>query len=452
MYKLKAFGQIGALIDNTRTVVAPVGELSPNALTYAREKEYLNSAAAPGHTLVVFSSTLEGEIEQVDPVLAGELLLINKWTYETALAGTFTASTDSFRTNFIQQFGSQYSIWSIGTMVEAQPNVWVPGVIHIRDIADDELQYTVWYATEVFEQQFDEYQIAVIAPVDELDVFFLGRVAVKAALADRTYDRTMELVQAAKEGYPETYLSGEMFEWFDQSDPTNKDLRIATYWTPIIYGIAGRNPDAIKEALRDYILNNSTHTKEEWAAVFPEIFTSTEFVFVPLWGNYAIPNRTLEAGMYSSVTNALAGVAQLKRLTRGEGYTNEFIEGNAEVFGAAHRAISIMVTGGPYNRDGIVSFVQRYYDYINVDSTSTDFGRMNPETRRFVLALAEMLAVAEEMTIDSAVPVKFSRLIREGVLYLAYTLDRFQIIVASKYSYEDESLTESSDTGEPVLG
>ncbi|MMZ69038.1 hypothetical protein D1872_317980 [compost metagenome] len=98
----------------------------------------------------------------------------------------------------------------------------------------------------------------------------------------------------------------------------------------------------------------------------------------------------------------------------------------------------------------MISFVQRYYDYINVDATSLDFMRMNPETRRMVLALAEMLAVAESMTPDSALPVKFSRLIRDGVLYVAYTLDRFQLIVTSRYSAIDGTL-EGNTFGEPSL-
>lgn len=450
MYKLKAFGQISALIDNTRAVVAPVGELSPTAMTYAREKEYFNSAAANGHGLIVFSSTTDGAVTPTDGILANNILLINKWAYERALAGTFNASSDSFRTNFIQQFGSQYSIWSVGAMIEAEQNVWLPGVINIRDIANDELQYTIWYSTEVFEQQFDEYQIEIVPPVDSLDVFFLGRSAVKAALANRTHDETMAFIQEAKDGYPETWLSGEMFQWFDPSDPTNKDLRIDTYWTPIIYGIAGRNADSIKEALRDYILDNSTHTKEEWAAIFPEIFTSTEFIFVPMWNEYAIPNRELEKGMYASSVGVVKAATELKRLVRGENYTDAFIDEKAEVFGAAHRAISVAVTGGPYNRDGIDTFSERFGDYINVDTTSVDFMRMSPETRRFVLTLAEMLAIAEDMTPDSAVPVMFTRMVRDGVLYVTRTLDRFQLIVVSKYSANDESLIEGGNE-EPTI-
>jgi hypothetical protein len=169
-----------------------------------------------------------------------------------------------------------------------------------------------------------------------------------------------------------------------------------------------------------------------------------------MWKKYSIPNRELATGLYSSVANLNYAKAELIRLVRGEGYTDTYLDANAEIFGASHKAITVAVAGGPHNRDGVTSFVQRYYDYINVDSVSLDFMRMNPETRRMVLALAEMLAVAEGMTPDSAVPVKFTRLVRDGVLYVSYTLDRFQLIVTSKWSAEDATL-QGNGTEEPVL-
>lgn len=450
MYKLKAFCQIAALIDNTVDIVAPIGELSDRGFTYGRNKEKLNSAASPGYTLIGFSSKRDGVDEQVNGILAQDLLAVCKWAYEAALSNKFNSTSESFRVAFVQQWNAKYSIFTTGSMLQAAQGAWMPTVIEIRDIANDELQYKLWFASETFEQQYDEYHIEVVTPVEDLDVFFLGRAAVISALAAETHDLKMEKVQAIREVYPESFISGPMYEWYDPTDPLDKTRRIATYWTPLVYGIAGNNVDAIKEALRDYILSHSTHSKDEWAAIFPEIFTSTEFVFVPMWRLYSIPNRELATGLYSSVANLNYAKAELIRLVRGEGYTDAYLDGNAEVFGAAHKAITVAVAGGPHNRDGVTSFVQRYYDYINVDSVSLDFMRMNPETRRMVLALAEMLAVAESMTPDSAVPVKFTRLLRDGVLYVSYTLDRFQLIVTSRYSAEDATL-EGNSTEEPVL-
>lgn len=448
MYELKAFATISALVDNTIGVVAPVGELSPIARTYSREKEYYNSAAAPGQGLVVFSSKTDGEVTQTDSVLASTLLSVNKWIYDTAASGGFTTNTESFRAKFILQYSESYTLEGIGAMIGAGNNVNMPGYIDIREAADDDIRYRIWYSSAVFEQQYDEYQIEVIPPVVELDVFFDGNLAVKAALAAQTLDLTMIRVEEAKDGFPETYLRSEMFEWWD---PANISNRIPTFWSVLVYGIAGNNIDAIKEAIKDYILDNSTHSKEEWAEIFPEIFTATEFVIVPMWGQYSIPNRVLTSGLGSSITNIKLGTEQLLRLVKGDGYTEEHIATNGEVMGTSHKAYNAVVVGGPQNRDGIVQLYMRYPDYINVRSTELDFMRMSPETRRFVLALEDMLKVAEDMAPDTSIPVKYSRMVRDGVLYLVSTVDKFQFLVTSKYSYDDEGIGQASDAGEPQL-
>jgi hypothetical protein len=450
MYELKAFAHIGALVDNNRAVVAPIGELSPTAISYSREKEYYSNATAPGQGLVVFSSKRDGKVEKTSSVLAASLINISKWAYAQALAGGFNSGTESFRTAFVVQFGTTFSLYATGVMVKADNNVYMPSYIEVRDPVNDDLRYRVWYSSEAFEQQFDEYEIKVVGPIDELDAFFQGALTVKEQLAGRTQDVTFEQVQAAKEGYPETFLRSEMFEWYD---PNNKaiEFRIATYWNVVIYGVAGNNIDAIKEALRAYILANSTHTKDEWALIFPEIFTATEFICVPLWGQPSITNKVIATGLYSSITKMKLGMEQLKRLTRGEGYTTAWIEAHGEFVGTSHKAVNMVVIGGPKNRDGVVELYMRYPDYINVLSTGNDFMRMKPETRRFVLALEELLITAEVMTPDSSIPVKFSRMVRDGVLYVVQTVDKFQFLVASRYSYEDTGIGKASAAGEPQI-
>ena len=450
MYELKAFAHIGALVDNNRTVVAPIGELSPTAFTYAREKEYYSTASAPGQGLVVFSSKRDTVPEKTNSVLATRLIEVSKWAYAQAQAGSFNITTESFRTRFIAEFSTEFSLYTTGTMVKAAENVYMPSYIELRDVANDDLRYRVWYSSEAFEQQFDEYEIKVVPPIDQLDAFFESALNVAAALAARTQDVTIEMMQAAREGYPETYLRSEMFEWYDQTNPLPV-ARKPVYWNVVIYGIAGNNIDSIKEALREFVLANSTHTKDEWATVFPEIFTATEFIIVPLWGQESVPNKIISTGLYSSITNFKLGMTQLKRLVRGEGYTPAWMDLHGELFGTCHKAVNAAVIGGPKNRDGIVELYQRYPDYINVDPVGNDFMRMKPETRRFVLALEALLKAAEVMTPDSSVPPKFSRTVRDGVMFLVQTVDKFQFLVVSRHSYNDASVGKSSSAGEPKL-
>jgi hypothetical protein len=96
----------------------------------------------------------------------------------------------------------------------------------------------------------------------------------------------------------------------------------------------------------------------------------------------------------------------------------------------------LAVVGGPENRDGIDQFIERYPDYINVPTTHVDFMQMKEETRQFCLILAEMLMHAEEMTRDSGVPTGFNRLIRDDVVYIAKSFNKFLYLVVTKYSVD----------------
>lgn len=448
VYTLKAFSIIAALIDNTRAVVSPVGELSPLAITYSREKEYISNSHTPGHTLVIFSSEDAGEPSQVDPVEASELLKVNSWMYGEAMAGRFSSSPDTARSALIQEYGNQFEVWNVGTMVMVSSNVWMPSYIELRLASDDTRSYRLWYATEQFEQQFDESELKVVPPVADIDVFFEARTEIERALAAMTHDLSVERIMDVKEGYPETFLQSNMYEWFDPLSPTVVENRIPTYWTIVGYGIAGRNDDSIKEAIRDFILENSDYPKEEWMEIFPEIFKSTEFVFIPHWGKYSIPNRELQSGLYSSVTNLRVGVQALVDHVRGEDYTEEYISEHGEIFGFGYKGLSVSVIGGPHNRDGINTVTLRYSDYLNVDTTHVDFSRMSPETRRFVLILTEMMSIAESMTPDSTMPIGYMRLFRDDRLYVSRTVDRFQLVVLSKYSHE----LAASAVEPPVIG
>jgi hypothetical protein len=448
MYELKAFALIGALVDNTRAKVAPVGELSSRGFTYSREKEYFNNAAAPGHNLVVFSSKTDGTVAQTDAALANQLLLVVKWIYEQAAAGAFLSTTDSFRTAFIAQWNATYSLYTTGAMVQAGTNVWCPGYIEIRPQTDDTRHYKLWFADEAFTQQYDEYEILVVPPIEDIEIFFEGSDSINDALAARTPDVLMQAIEAAKDGDPESFLQSEPFDWVD---PNNIVANKTTYWSVVIYGIAGRNIDAIKEAIRDYILANSEHSKDEWEVIFPEIFTATEFIIVPMWGQYSVPNKVEQTGLGSSITKFRTGEAQLLRLVRGEGYTQEWLEEHGEVMATTHKQYNAVVIGGPKNRDGIVELYQRYPDYMAIRSTDTDVMRMDPETRRFILALEAMMIIAEGMTPDSTVPVQYTRMTRDGVLMVVGTVDKFQFLIVSKYSYLDDSIGQSSDANEPAL-
>ena len=148
----------------------------------------------------------------------------------------------------------------------------------------------------------------MIPPITPLDGFFTASANVRALIDEVTYIDTINAIQTAKTINPETTLVGETYAYVD---PTNQTNLIPTNWTLLIYGPAGNNIDAIQNALINYILANSTHTQAQWTQILPSLFKQTEFTLVPMWDQYAVPNRNQQSGVYSPLANASRALSMM---------------------------------------------------------------------------------------------------------------------------------------------
>lgn len=431
MNTFKAFAQIGALTDNATGVVAPVGELSPLSKTFTRVMTEHTLADFPGETLVGFSYKVDGVATIVPDATVRLCLTAINWIYTQARLGTFTESKDTFQQAFITNFGTTLDLINSGLMIGFEGH-FAPEYVEFAPLNMSATNsFRIWFADDSFFNQYDEFTILVIPPIAPVDQFFQDYGTVKDLIAAIKYTDQLTKVAAARGKLPETVLRADTFEWRDKVDHT---LLIETDWTTVIYGAAGDNLDAVKEAIRDYILDNSTHTRDEWADVFPDLFTSTEFIITPMWNDYSVPNGNKDTGVYSGIVAVQAAMALCHKTCQGVKYTNAQIDACLSVVPSQYRSLMLSVVGGPENRDGVDLFAERFPDYMNVYTTHVDFMRMSDKTRQFVMLLAEMLMHAEELTLNSGVPAGFNRLVRNDVVYLSRTFDKFLYLVTTKAS------------------
>lgn len=437
MYTLKGFAQISALIDNTLTVVAPVGEMPPYGSTFAREQTSHTSTDHPGVELVTFTS--KRDTVQITPpedyVLS--VLEVTRWVYLQAAAGRFSQNADNFQNQFIAQFGLTVDLLDSGLMTRGD-DLWCPAFIDISFTGEglEENRSKIWFAGDAFVNQYDDFEILVVPPLENLDDFFKGLTQVKGLLGAMTVPKLMEKVQSIKDGYPDTTVVTNTFEW---TDSNNTALKLDVDWTVIIYGAAGDNLDNIKEAIIDFVLANSERPREDWELIFPDIFTATEFIITPMWSHYSVPNQQLVSGLYSPVVPVKDALAITKITCKGKGYTPEYVDNILQLAASAYKSVSLAIVGGPKNRDGINRFNDQFKDYLAVPSTHLDFQRMDPLTREFVITLAGMLKFAEELTPTSAIPREHTRTHREGIYYLSKTIGRVQYLVVTKYTLNDQT-------------
>lgn len=430
----KAFAHIGALSDNAPGVVAPVGELSKLSLTFVKENTLHVSADFPEETLVGFSYKEDDVVKPVPAQTAYESLKAVNWVYIQAKLGSFTEIKDVFQQKFITQFGDTFDFIDSGRMIQFQ-SYWAPEYIIIapKDKSISE-SWRIWFADDSFFNEYDEFEIVPVVPLIPLDQFFNDYDTVKGLIDNLQQSDLFARIQTARGIYPETYQRSDVFTW-QQAD--NHALKIDTDWVTLVYGAAGNNLDAVKEALRDYILapGNSTHTRDEWAEIFPDIFTSTEFIITPLWQLPAIPGGDRQTGTFSGITQHKIARALCYLTCKGVKYNNAHIDEVISSVPSQYRSLMLAVVGGPENREGIDVLNEVFPDFMNVPTTHIDFGMMSETTRVWINTILDpMLMHAEEMTVNSGVPAGFNRVIRDGVVYLAKSYKKFLYLVVTQYS------------------
>jgi hypothetical protein len=219
-------------------------------------------------------------------------------------------------------------------------------------------------------------------------------------------------------------------ETFSYIDPTNSSNAIPTQWTVLIYGPAGNNVDSISDAIVNYCLANSSYTTAQWAGILPDIFLRTEFIFVPFWDQYAIPEASTQNGIYSPQLNLVR--AQNLVVTTVPSYPSSHIDTYLNVMSYPYRSLQMGVIGSPNNKDAWYQLIQVFPDIISVPSTSVDFARMAESTQQFLINLGNMLIAAETMTPVSSVPSGFTTLIRDNMLYIVMNYQNIHYLVLAK--------------------
>lgn len=435
MYVLKAFAVHSQLANNTIGVVAPIGELSTLSLTYARDKGQYRSNDAPNVTLVTFTSAQDDTPIAVSPDMTTHVMLVVKAMFDFVFAragqavfadellNTLTPAFDTVAQDF------QCGAITAGDTISAPE--WLSWTNNsIAGLGGNTLK--VWFSDAAFAQQYDDFEIIVIPPTPSLNDFFKTPTEVALALAAQTPSATMERVQAAKGGYPETVVRAETFNY---TDPFNPQHVIPATWHVLIYGAAGNNIDSVSDALVQNALDNSTHSRNEWLTLVPDLFRRTEFIMVPMWDQYAIPNRVVEAGIYSPVANLKRAVALIKQVVGSVvNYPDTHINDHVSIMAHPFKSLQILSVGSADNRNNWFELSQVFPDILAVSSTGLDFNRMSAATKTWLTALAEMLVVAETMSRYSSIPSSYTKITRGGILYIVKRYGNVNYLLAAKTS------------------
>lgn len=425
---IKGFVTIGQYVNNVPGSLSPIGELSTWSTTYSKEKGEYQNTAVPGYKLVTFrcADSVTGVETVVTEAEVNQIIAVVRDCVAYAFSHLRPYDSADFRNTVLANHYETISDFGISTFVDSG-SIALPEWISWNGVGVDGTSVKIWLSDQAFKDQYDEYSITVIPPLDDLNSFFNSFSVAGNLLNARSVATLGDLIQDTKGTNPETYMRILNFDFVNKFNPEQK---MSTNWAMLIYGKVGDNIDAIKDAIVEYVLFHSTHTRTEWEEVLPDLFKRTEFVMLPRWDKVAIPNLTELSSLYQSMLDPVECIAFAK--ANIPFYTNDFINNNVLIFPYDYKAITIVSVNGMTNVNEKRTLSGIFPDYIPINTSSPDFNRMQLKTQAWVLFFERLLITAETATRYSSIPPTQRRIIRNDALFISAVYDNVNYLVAAR--------------------
>lgn len=426
--KILGFSTIADLLINTPGINSPVGELSTWGETYSMEKGEYWDPSISGYRLISMSSRDANSNQEVmlSTIESNQGLRVIRSIHEYALAHLGVTNPQDFLAAIAAEYYAEIEDLQFGDLVDGA-GIALPSWFSFTSKLEDLSNFKIWMSNDVFLTEYPEYHHKIIRPVPDPRIFLRDwQLAVNELNKKSVTDIVLE-AQTAKNLKPETVFT--IFET-DYVNKFNPDQRITTNWGILIYGAAGDNTDAIKDAVIKDLVESTGAPEHELEPWFPDLFKRTEFVIYPRWDLHSVPNMTTLSGLYSPMSNVQESMNFAVTLTN---FMNaNHVRANLNVFPMTYKSVTLLSVNGENNQPGMKDLKTLYPDFIDVPSTSPDFQRMKPETQEWVQFMLWMTIEAEKVTNMSVVPQGIRKINRGGKLFITATHASASYLMAAR--------------------
>lgn len=434
MATIRGYISMPALSDNRANVVAKFGEFSTKVNTFTRDPQHFSADNLPGADFVALFSEENNNPWVIPTDIGMQILTIGKWVYDQYLANLIPRNTS--KAAFIAALTKQFPLmknFAVGELLAgAASNKNMPD--YIRCNIGDAHAVQIWFADSSIKAQYDDYEVNVLPPVADVKMFNNHLSAVQTAIMTRTLAEIRRLAEAVIGEDPPTYDTTYQLTW---KDPTGTGATLEVSWTVIGYGPMSIEEEAIKDAIKQYLTDKAPEI--DWSKIFPSLYSSSEFVIVPLWVQTSPVTVDVDNGSYSPFTmvNDCKTIAT-PRMPVGYGAATNIsthLNNYLQVFGFTWRSITLLAVGSPSNLATNRKLESIVPDMLNVPTTNGDWGRMSPATAEFIEKLTQCLEYARNFGPTSVAPNGFMKRISGGRIYLTFNHDEYKIMVLTRFGY-----------------
>lgn len=447
---IQGFAKNAELSDNANGgVTAPFGELSAISLTFSRNiKNYANSAKFPGVEFVSFKTINDKNVDiDINTFVSNTIVNVGYWTYKQSNAGLIPANTQktTFINYIIDEFSNLVNSYGLKTGLT---NIEI-GEILDTPIAGrrlpDYIAFTIkddtkvsnvklWFNDNRFQTQYMYYEMEVVPPVGVIDLLNGTTVDVSNLINSTTKTQVINQINAITQNNRETYIYPISLIWHNPKNPTST---LNTEWFVIIYGNAGIDNDAVKDAIRTYIATKSGI--KIWTSIYPDLYSESEFVIIPFWDQLASVDNGYDASLYrSAISKAQLANIEVKQLPGSYNTVADFEsykKQNLITASTTYRALMFMSLGNPNNIQGKFNLLMLFPDYMDIPTNSPDFNRMSNNTQNFCLKLNEALHKCFEYSKSKSIPLGYSLATKSNREYLGFDFNGFKFFVMTRVGY-----------------
>lgn len=436
MREFSAFVAIPSIADNVSGKVGLFGELSATARTFTKDmRNFDNPTSYPGIELVGFKLADEEDvpIDTPNDALISTALNLSYFLYTQYRNNEIPLN--SSKATLVSAIAAEYtSIYNvvIGNILNsATAGKRLVDYVRYDHLVDNNVyRVTLWFSDSAFRTQYPHYHIDVIPPVGDIDRLRAAPADVALAIKSVNVNYVINRLRTITTDYKQTTAEVKSIRWHD---PNGSDTKFDTTWTVVIYGNAGNDNDIIKDAIREYIANNSE--VERWDDIFPELYSENEFIIMPLWNRLAT-NSGSDDGIYLSINSVGIITAETRRLIPQSYIDNSGIQAlineRLEVMSTSYRGIQLLAAGNPNNIGQKFYLSQMFPDYLDVSTDKPDFARMSTNTQNFVITLLDVLHYARTYTSGSVLPTAYTRAVKGNRTYIGFDYNGFTYYVLTR--------------------